>query len=56
MQVFTGTHSHGQGHETTFAQLVTELLGVPIENIEVIHGDTARTQFGWELMVHVRWQ
>jgi len=46
VQVFTGTHSHGQGHETTFAQLVTELLGVPIENIEVIHGDTARTQFG----------
>lgn len=46
VQVFTGTHSHGQGHETTFAQLVTELLGVPIENVEVIHGDTARTQFG----------
>ncbi|MEX2130698.1 MAG: molybdopterin cofactor-binding domain-containing protein, partial [Pseudohongiellaceae bacterium] len=46
VQVFTGTHSHGQGHETTFAQLVTEKLGVPIENIEVIHGDTARTQFG----------
>jgi carbon-monoxide dehydrogenase large subunit len=46
VQVFTGTHSHGQGHETTFAQLVTELLGVPIDSIEVIHGDTARTQFG----------
>ncbi|MEQ8953407.1 MAG: molybdopterin cofactor-binding domain-containing protein, partial [Gammaproteobacteria bacterium] len=46
VQVFTGTHSHGQGHETTFAQLVNELLGVSIENIEVIHGDTARTQFG----------
>jgi len=46
VQVFTGAHSHGQGHETTFAQLVTELLGVPIENVEVIHGDTARTQFG----------
>ena len=46
VQVFTGTHSHGQGHETTFAQLITELLGVPIENIEVIHGDTAKTQFG----------
>ena len=45
VQVFTGTHSHGQGHETTFAQLVTEQLGVPIENIEVIHGDTAKTQF-----------
>ncbi len=46
VQVFTGTHSHGQGHETTFAQLVNDLLGVPIENIEVIHGDTAKTQFG----------
>ncbi len=46
VQVFTGTHSHGQGHETTFAQLVTEKLGVPFENIEVIHGDTAKTQFG----------
>lgn len=46
VQVFTGTHSHGQGHETTFAQLVTEQLGVPFENVEVIHGDTAKTQFG----------
>ncbi|MDA1371986.1 MAG: xanthine dehydrogenase family protein molybdopterin-binding subunit [Proteobacteria bacterium] len=46
VQVFTGTHSHGQGHETTFAQLVTEQLGVPFGNIEVIHGDTAKTQFG----------
>ncbi len=46
VQVFTGTHSHGQGHETTFAQLVNDALGVPIENIDVIHGDTARTQMG----------
>ena len=46
VQVFTGTHSHGQGHETTFAQLVNDVLGVPIENVEVIHGDTAKTQFG----------
>ncbi|MCY4358182.1 MAG: xanthine dehydrogenase family protein molybdopterin-binding subunit [Gammaproteobacteria bacterium] len=46
VQVFTGTHSHGQGHETTFAQLVCDQLGVPIDNIEVIHGDTAKTQFG----------
>ena len=46
VQVFTGTHSHGQGHETTFAQLITEQLGVPLENIEIIHGDTAKTQFG----------
>jgi carbon-monoxide dehydrogenase large subunit len=44
--VFTGTHSHGQGHETTFAQLVVEKLGVPFENVEVVHGDTDRIPFG----------
>ncbi len=44
--VFTGSHSHGQGHETTFAQLVSDRLGVPIENIEVVHGDTAKIPFG----------
>jgi carbon-monoxide dehydrogenase large subunit len=44
--VLTGTHSHGQSHETTFAQLVSERLGVPIENIDVVHGDTARIPFG----------
>jgi carbon-monoxide dehydrogenase large subunit len=44
--VFTGTHSHGQGHETTFAQLVADRLGVPVEQVDVVHGDTARTAFG----------
>ncbi|HEY6005061.1 MAG TPA: xanthine dehydrogenase family protein molybdopterin-binding subunit, partial [Anaeromyxobacter sp.] len=44
--VFTGTHSHGQGHETTFAQLVAEKLGVPIANVEVVHGDTSKIPFG----------
>ena len=44
--VVTGTHSHGQGHETTFAQVVSEKLGVPVENIEIVHGDTARSAFG----------
>jgi aerobic carbon-monoxide dehydrogenase large subunit len=44
--VFTGTHSHGQGHETTFAQLVVERLGIPLENIEIVHGDTDRIPFG----------
>jgi carbon-monoxide dehydrogenase large subunit len=44
--VFTGSHSHGQGHETTFAQLVNERLGIPIENVEVVHGDTDRIPFG----------
>lgn len=44
--VMTGTHAHGQGHETTFAQIVADELGVPIEDIEVLHGDTGRTSFG----------
>ena len=44
--VFTGTHSHGQGHETTFAQLVAEKLGVSTDNVEVVHGDTDRIPFG----------
>lgn len=46
VSVFTGTHSHGQGHETTFAQLVSERFGIPIENVDIVHGDTARIQFG----------
>jgi carbon-monoxide dehydrogenase large subunit len=46
VQVLTGTHTHGQGHETTFAQLITEKLGVPIENVELIHGDTEKTPVG----------
>jgi len=44
--VFTGTHSHGQGHETTLAQLVTEQLGVPFANVDVVHGDTSKIPFG----------
>ena len=44
--VFTGTHSHGQGHETTFAQLVSSVLGVPFENIDVVHGDSSKIPFG----------
>jgi aerobic carbon-monoxide dehydrogenase large subunit len=44
--VFTGSHSHGQGHETTFAQLVSDRLGLPMENIEISHGDTNKVQFG----------
>ncbi len=46
ISVFTGTHSHGQGHETTFAQLVAEQLGVPASSVEVVHGDTAKIPFG----------
>jgi carbon-monoxide dehydrogenase large subunit len=44
--VFTGSHSHGQGHETTFAQLVADELGIPIEQVEIVHGDTAAIPFG----------
>jgi len=44
--VLTGAHSHGQGHETTFAQLVADRLGVPIANVDVVHGDTAKVPFG----------
>jgi len=46
VSVFTGSHSHGQGHETTFAQLVSDGLGIPIENVEIIHGDTNKVPFG----------
>jgi len=44
--VMTGAHSHGQGHETTFAQIVSSELGIPIDQVEVVHGDTARVEFG----------
>src|SRR2546423_14618290 len=44
--VFTGSHSHGQGHETTFAQIVATRLGIPIENVDVVHGDAGRVLFG----------
>ena len=44
--VFTGSHSHGQGHETTFSQVVASRLGIPIETVEIVHGDTGRVPFG----------
>ena len=44
--VFTGSHSHGQGHETTLAQIVSDKLGVPFEAVDVVHGDTGRVEFG----------
>ncbi len=44
--VFTGSHSHGQGHETTFAQVVADRLGIPVENVDVVHGDTSKILFG----------
>src|SRR6185295_2062049 len=44
--VYTGSHSHGQGHETTFSQLVADELGVPMEQVEIVHGDTGQIPFG----------
>jgi len=44
--VLMGTHNHGQGHETTFAQIASEKLGVPLDNIQIVFGDTDKVQFG----------
>lgn len=44
--VFTGSHTHGQGHETTFAQVAADELGLDIEDVEIVHGDTASVPFG----------
>ena len=46
VEVLTGSHSHGQGHETTFAQLVSDRLGIPIDSVSIVHGDTDKVQFG----------
>jgi carbon-monoxide dehydrogenase large subunit len=46
VEVLTGCHQHGQGHETTFAQVVSERLGIPIESVSIVHGDTDKVQFG----------
>ena len=46
VEILTGSHSHGQGHETTFAQLVSDRLGVDINSVSVVHGDTDKVQFG----------
>ncbi|MBK8324542.1 MAG: xanthine dehydrogenase family protein molybdopterin-binding subunit [Betaproteobacteria bacterium] len=44
--VFTGSHSHGQGHETTFSQVVADRLGIGVDDVDVVHGDTGRIPFG----------
>jgi carbon-monoxide dehydrogenase large subunit len=46
VEVLTGSHAHGQGHETTFAQLVSERLGISIDQVSIVHGDTDKVQFG----------
>src|SRR5439155_12136256 len=46
ISVFTGSHSHGQGHETTMAQLVAGELGIAMDDVEIVHGDTGSVPFG----------
>ncbi len=46
VSVFTGAHPHGQGEETTFAQIVASELGLPVEDVEIVHGDTRSTPMG----------
>ncbi len=46
VEVLTGCHSHGQSHETTYAQLVADRLGIPFDDVQIVHGDTDIVQFG----------
>ncbi|MCB2114750.1 MAG: xanthine dehydrogenase family protein molybdopterin-binding subunit [Rhodobacteraceae bacterium] len=46
ISVMVGAHSHGQGHETVFPQIVAEKLGVPESSVEIVHGDTSKIPFG----------
>jgi carbon-monoxide dehydrogenase large subunit len=46
IEVLTGAHAHGQGHETSFAQVVNDRFGVGLDNIQIVHGDTDKVQFG----------
>jgi len=47
VNVFVGTSPHGQGEETTFAQILSDELGVPVDDVDIVHGDTANTPMGW---------
>ncbi len=44
--VYTGSSAHGQGHETTFSQIVAGRLGIDLDQVEIVHGDTGEVQFG----------
>ena len=46
VEILTGSHAHGQGHETTFAQVVSDRFGLPTDNVQIVHGDTDKVQFG----------
>lgn len=47
VRVYIGASPHGQGEETTFAQIVADEFGYPVENVEIVHGDTDNTPQGW---------
>jgi len=47
-ELVTGTSPHGQGHETAWSQIASGILGIPVEDIEVIHGDTGRAPYGMD--------
>lgn len=46
LSVMIGAHSHGQGHETVFPQIVSDMLGIDAQSIDIVHGDTSKTPFG----------
>ncbi|WP_373635728.1 xanthine dehydrogenase family protein molybdopterin-binding subunit [Yoonia sp. SS1-5] len=46
LSVMVGAHSHGQGHETVFPQVVAEMLGIDASSIDIVHGDTSKIPFG----------
>ena len=48
VELITGTSPHGQGHETAWSQIASSILGVPVEDIEVVHGDTGRAPYGMD--------
>jgi carbon-monoxide dehydrogenase large subunit len=48
VELVTGTSPHGQGHETAWSQIASDVLGVPVDDIEVIHGDTGRSPYGMD--------
>ena len=47
VNAYVGVSPHGQGEETTFAQIVSDTLGVPLDDVEIVHGDTDNTPMGW---------
>ena len=48
VEVITGTSPHGQGHETAWSQIASDIIGVPVDDIEVVHGDTGRAPYGMD--------